>query len=1143
MASVVLLATAWGPKHGGINAFNTDFASALGRSLGAGQVACVVLEATPQDREEAAKAGVSLLEVGKSKDHDRLEESRAYEILHLLKNRGLALQADTAWVGHDIHTGELALRLAEVAGVGRSVVIQHMSYRDYISYRDGIGAKAQAKHDRQEALFQSADTVFAVGPLLRDRLENIVGKRQKTAHLLIPGLADITPADPPLGVFRAVTMGRLGPADDRIKQGRLAVAAMASACRAVHENRLLPETLRNVEMLLYGIEKPGGDEEAELRRLAQDKADRAINLIPLQFSENRKQVFEALRQSTVALMPSWHEGFGLTGWEAIAAGVPLIASEKSGLYKCLKAELGDAGLALFKPVDIKGWDDQTGDIHFHSDDERSIREALLQLAADPAKAKANALALRKTLLDKGFTWAGTARQFVEILRNCPGITRRAEPPRWQGPPYLGLQTLKYEHAALFFGRDAQIQALADKLRDSRFVAVVGASGAGKSSLVWAGLLPRLESLQPGGVASWVWLRITPSGADGLSPIERLAEEWGECFNPRYSQVKKALLEGGTALDDCLAQTLPDSQAQILLFIDQFEELFTQVESDDRLPFIQALARLIDTQKMRVLVTMRAEFLGRCLDTEAFGETVVQWFNQGPVLLAAPNETALRQMIEEPAKLAGLSFTPGLVDQIVADTGLKPGNLALMAFALARLYEDCGGGDLRQAVYEGFGRIEGAIADKAKQEFEACAGLDEHEAQSLLGQVFAALVDIDEVSQTATRRRAAWEALKPRLDVKADALVRRFIEERLLLTDGGEQRQTLEVAHEALFRHWPLLAEWIDRRKDQFLLRKRLERDTAEWLRRKEVPDFRWPDKLALDAAAMLDALPQRPASADERRFLGPVRREEMLALLREIDTPHETRATIGVRLAILGDGRPGVGVKDGLPDIVWCPVPEGWVELAEGKGRFEVKPCLMAQYPVTQAQYFAFVGAEDGYFNPRWWQDLLNGPPSEAGRKIPTYANHPAVNVAWIEAVAYCRWLSHRLGQDIRLPYEWEWQQAVCGGQAENRYPWGKNWRENHCNTYESGLNQMVAVGLYPFATSEASPQDMAGNVWEWCLNLYDEPREDARHVQGGNQLRVVRGGSFNYSKESVCTSARDWSTSGRYLSTGFRVLVVLNHK
>ena len=166
----------------------------------------------------------------------------------------------------------------------------------------------------------------------------------------------------------------------------------------------------------------------------------------------------------------------------------------------------------------------------------------------------------------------------------------------------------------------------------------------------------------------------------------------------------------------------------------------------------------------------------------------------------------------------------------------------------------------------------------------------------------------------------------------------------------------------------------------------------------------------------------------------------MLEKLNNPDLTHQQRERIGVRLAEIGDPRPGVGVDaKGLPEFEWCPVPPGRIELENKAGTFNVAAFFISQYPVTFKQYRAFLAAADGYYNPRWWTDLQHDTePREQFRKID---NHPAENVSWYDAMAFYRWLSDKRSFEIRLPTEWEWQQAATGGDPNNEYPWGKDLR------------------------------------------------------------------------------------------------------
>jgi hypothetical protein len=278
----------------------------------------------------------------------------------------------------------------------------------------------------------------------------------------------------------------------------------------------------------------------------------------------------------------------------------------------------------------------------------------------------------------------------------------------------------------------------------------------------------------------------------------------------------------------------------------------------------------------------------------------------------------------------------------------------------------------------------------------------------------------------------------------------------------------------------------------------------------------------------------------EKAFLGPVEKGTILNKLKASDTSHEERATAGVRLALLGDSRRGTGVREDLPDIEWCPVPDGLVRLSDGAGEFSVHGISIAKYPVTYAQYRLFLNDPGGYDAGEWWADLPSRYYEEPGRQIPVLDNHPAVNVDWIEAVAYSRWLSRRLNLTVRLPTEWEWQQAATDGNPELEFPWGPSWDASRANTYENGLNRTVAVGLYAQDIADKKPLDLAGNVWEWCLNEYRTlvPLSEIRF--SGLETRAIRGGAGSSPNKYARGGFRNhYRPDYRFDALGFRLVRV----
>jgi formylglycine-generating enzyme required for sulfatase activity len=295
----------------------------------------------------------------------------------------------------------------------------------------------------------------------------------------------------------------------------------------------------------------------------------------------------------------------------------------------------------------------------------------------------------------------------------------------------------------------------------------------------------------------------------------------------------------------------------------------------------------------------------------------------------------------------------------------------------------------------------------------------------------------------------------------------------------------------------------------------------------------------------LPVLPNRPTGSPEA--------DRLLQELGGQDVTDKRRLDVGVLLSAMGDPRPGVGVRNGLPDIGWASVSLGGSVDIEG-ARKSVSPFFLAKYPVTYAQYEAFVKAGGGFNNPAWWRDMPSKhcPPS---RKLGSQTNRvdsaPRTGVSWYQAVAFTRWLNAQLrGQsadvssggarvngstwELRLPAEWEWQWAAQGGLENRAYPWG-SWQDGQANTYHSGLKTTTVVGMYPQSAAVNGALDMSGNVWEWCLNRWESPHSIA--VSTKNATRVLRGGSFSYGLGYAASSSRlDARPNGAWGFTGFRV-------
>jgi sulfatase-modifying factor enzyme 1 len=266
--------------------------------------------------------------------------------------------------------------------------------------------------------------------------------------------------------------------------------------------------------------------------------------------------------------------------------------------------------------------------------------------------------------------------------------------------------------------------------------------------------------------------------------------------------------------------------------------------------------------------------------------------------------------------------------------------------------------------------------------------------------------------------------------------------------------------------------------------------------------------------------------------------QRLLDELERSETEPPRRLEIGDLLAERGDPRLGVGLDDhGLPDVGWVEIPAGDF-VYQGSERIALSRFFMARYPITNIQYQCFIDA-GGYADERWWQDL-DKPEPEAPRW--PQSNRPRTDVSWYEATAYCRWLSAQLGYEIRLPSEQEWERAAAGREG-HAYPWGGDYRSGCANVNERAgkagswhLEQTTAVGVYPQGGSVEGVLDLSGNVWEWCANEHDRPDETATDRSGDD--RVLRGGSWVNSPGGARASYRDGIRSDyRGGRIGFRVV------
>ena len=394
-------------------------------------------------------------------------------------------------------------------------------------------------------------------------------------------------------------------------------------------------------------------------------------------------------------------------------------------------------------------------------------------------------------------------------------------------PYKGLRPFTAADSRDFFGRDKLTNKLLKHISeadDGRFVAVIGPSGSGKSSLVKAGLIPALWRGDLPGSERWFVVDMMP-GSHPVDELEialtRVAADQAENLAAHLQRDERGLLRVAQLI-------LPDDDSQLLLIIDQFEEVFTMVEDEDaRAHFLDMLhtAATDPRSRVRVVITLRADFYDRPLHYHNFGNLVRN--NLVTVLPLSPE--GLEQAIVGPAKRVGVTFAPGLAATIANEISYQPGALPLLQYALTELFERRDGRYISHDAFQEIGGTVGALAKRADEIY-----LEQNaQGREITRQLFLRLVTLGEGTED-TRRRANHEELMAAAgdDVDLmDEMINAFVEFRLLSMDNDPQTRTptVEVAHEAILREWERLRQWLNDSREDIKSQRELNTDAEKWL--------------------------------------------------------------------------------------------------------------------------------------------------------------------------------------------------------------------------------------------------------------------------------------------------------------------------
>jgi formylglycine-generating enzyme required for sulfatase activity len=706
-----------------------------------------------------------------------------------------------------------------------------------------------------------------------------------------------------------------------------------------------------------------------------------------------------------------------------------------------------------------------------------------------------------------------------------------------GSPYPGLMHFTRKYAPVFFGREAEVCDILDRMRlpEGRFIIISGDSGVGKSSVVDAAVLPRLEGGGLPGNESCECVRMLPSQGD--HPFNALMTALGS-FATRAGLRPDAIVEGLRRSPDTLAQQLRKIIAggtdgrTLVLFLDQMEELFTAQGPKQSNTFLAALYQAAQEKALWVLATIRSDHLRHC---HRHPDMLRVLRSQGHYPLGRVEQFMMHDMIIKPANCAGLKVSDNLARRIVNDTGSEAGNLPLLAFVLNQLFEKRSDHELSEDMYKTLGGVGGAIAEHVKTVEETIRRELGGKAPGLLPKIFQSLVIVNPEG-LPTRRRPLLVEFPSELHPAVDLLVR----ERLLHTEGEDEKSTVSISHEKLFEAWPMLRAYIATHKKALMDQTLLESRARKW----EEMGKPWFNGLA-SGRELKDFRRAGVATAQAKNYLKASKHAWWMKTISAL-------TLVLLFLFIARAWQQGLSVEHTFLKLksTFMPIhiePE-MVEVKAGPFRMGnaggggdqdeqpvhdvklQKPFKLGKYEVTFDEYDRF--------------------PLTTGRALPGdqgwgRGRRPVINVSWGEAVEFAKWLSAETGKRYRLPTEAEWEYAARSGGMEHKWSGTSNEQElrdfawfstnSVGKTQEVGGKKPNASGFY----------DMSGNVWEWVEDCwhknYDEAPSDGQAWKEENNgqcgQRVLRGGSWFNAPVNLRSSLRERSTADDgYGGIGFRL-------
>ena len=441
-------------------------------------------------------------------------------------------------------------------------------------------------------------------------------------------------------------------------------------------------------------------------------------------------------------------------------------------------------------------------------------------------------------------------------------------------PYQGLFHFGPENAEYFFGRSVFIEELFQATETKNFIPLLGASGSGKSSVVLAGLVPKLVN-----IGHWKFTHFRP----GKDPFNALAQALVPLYAPNLNQTEliaqtRQLTEhfqNNTILLSDVFSTIQRNYPnnRILLIADQFEELYTLCHDEQtRRQFLDSLLNAFESSTHKppystvLVTTMRTDFLGNVLSYPPLADVL----RTGDIKIRSMNTEELTEVIEKPAQKLGVDFEGGLVERILNDVDKEPGNLPLLEFALTELWKKRTRKQLTHNAYEEIGEVSGALTRYADEKYSKLSEQEQQQVRRIFVQLVRpgeGTLDTRRVATRAELNETNWSLVKELADARL------VVTNRTIISQDNSQQQiniqgqeTVEVVHEALIRNWGQLREWMNTDREFRTWQEKLRGAMRQWQEMKKDPGTLLRGAPLLEAEKWLQKRSDQ-LSLEEREFI------------------------------------------------------------------------------------------------------------------------------------------------------------------------------------------------------------------------------------------------------------------------------------